>query len=89
LGENLRLAVVAVLEAGQRETYVQRLPTHRRDLVEVYAQEAPDKRLIPDDADFVMGFVVDDIREARRRCRRRESGQASRLGGGAFGDPPW
>jgi catechol 2,3-dioxygenase-like lactoylglutathione lyase family enzyme len=51
--------------AGQGDTVsFQRLPTHRRDLVEVYAHEHRDKRLIPDDADFVLGFVVDDIREA-------------------------
>lgn len=42
----------------------QRLPTHRRDFVEVYAHEYRDIRLIPDEADFVIAFVVDDIREA-------------------------
>lgn len=47
----------------------QRLPTHRRDLVEVYAQEFRDIRLIPDDADFVIAFVVDDIREAMAEVR--------------------
>jgi hypothetical protein len=41
---------------------VQRLPTHRRDLLELYAQEHRDARLIPDDAD--VAFVVDDFREA-------------------------
>jgi len=57
--------VLGLEAAGEGETVTfQRLPTHRRDLVEVYAQERRDKRLIPDDADFVMGFVVDDIREA-------------------------
>jgi len=57
--------VLGLEAAGEGETVTfQRLPTHRRDLVEVYAQEHRDKRLIPDDADFVMGFVVDDIREA-------------------------
>jgi catechol 2,3-dioxygenase-like lactoylglutathione lyase family enzyme len=42
----------------------QRLPTHRLDLVEVYAPEHSDIRMIPDEADFVVAFVVDDIREA-------------------------
>ncbi len=42
----------------------QRLPTHRRDLVEVYTQEYREVRLIPDEADFVIAFVVDDIHEA-------------------------
>ena len=57
--------VLGLEAAGDGETVTfQRLPTHRRDLVEVYAQGHRDARLIPDDADFVMGFVVDDIREA-------------------------
>ena len=57
--------VIGLEAAGQGETVTfQRLPTHRRDLVEVYTQEHRDARLIPDDTDFVMGFVVDDIREA-------------------------
>ena len=57
--------VIGLEPAGAGETVTfQRLPTHRRDLVEVYAQDHRDARLIPDDADFVMGFVVDDIRAA-------------------------
>ena len=48
---------------GEQVTF-QRLPTHRHDLVEVYAPEFSDIRLIPDGADFVIAFVVDDIREA-------------------------
>jgi catechol 2,3-dioxygenase-like lactoylglutathione lyase family enzyme len=57
--------VIGLEAAGEGETVTfQRLPTHRRDLIEVYAQGHRDARLIPDDADFVMGFVVDDIREA-------------------------
>ena len=57
--------VIGLEAAGEGETVTfQRLPTHRRDLTEVYAQGHRDARLIPDDADFVMGFVVDDIREA-------------------------
>src|SRR5713101_7702025 len=57
--------VLGLEPAGEDETVTfQRLPTHRRDLVEVYAQEHRDIRMIPDDADFVIAFVVDDIREA-------------------------
>lgn len=57
--------VLGLEAVGDDETVTfQRLPTHRRDLVEVYAQEHRDIRLIPDEADFVIAFVVDDIREA-------------------------
>jgi catechol 2,3-dioxygenase-like lactoylglutathione lyase family enzyme len=57
--------VLGLEPAGEDETVTfQRLPTHRRDLVEVYAQEHREIRMIPDDADFVIAFVVDDIREA-------------------------
>jgi catechol 2,3-dioxygenase-like lactoylglutathione lyase family enzyme len=57
--------VIGLEAAGEGKTVTfQRLPTHRRDLVEVYAQEHRDIRMIPDEADFVIAFVVDDIREA-------------------------
>ena len=57
--------VIGLEAAGEGETVTfQRLPTHRRDLLEVYAREHRDVRLIPDDADVVIAFVVDDIREA-------------------------
>jgi catechol 2,3-dioxygenase-like lactoylglutathione lyase family enzyme len=57
--------VLGLEAAGEDETVTfQRLPTHRRDLVEVYEQEHRDVRMIPDDADFVIAFVVDDLREA-------------------------
>jgi catechol 2,3-dioxygenase-like lactoylglutathione lyase family enzyme len=57
--------VLGLEPAGEDETVTfQRLPTHRRDLVEVYAQGHRDARMIPDEADFVIAFVVDDIREA-------------------------
>ena len=52
------------LRGGGDTVTFQRLPTHRRDLVEVYAPEHSDIRMIPDEADFVVAFVVDDIREA-------------------------
>jgi catechol 2,3-dioxygenase-like lactoylglutathione lyase family enzyme len=42
----------------------QRLPTHRLDFVEVYSREVRDSRLIPDEVDFMLAFVVDDVREA-------------------------
>ena len=57
--------VLGLEPAGEDETVTfQRLPTHRRDLVEVYTPEHRDLRMIPDDADFVIAFVVEDIREA-------------------------
>jgi catechol 2,3-dioxygenase-like lactoylglutathione lyase family enzyme len=57
--------VLGLEPAGEGDTVTfQRLPTHRRDLVEVYAREHHDIRMIPDEADFVIAFVVDDIREA-------------------------
>ena len=42
----------------------QRLPTHRLDFVEVYARDFRDPRMVPDDVDFMLAFVVDDLREA-------------------------
>jgi catechol 2,3-dioxygenase-like lactoylglutathione lyase family enzyme len=57
--------VLSLESAGEDETVTfQRLPSHRRDLVEVYSDEHHDLRMIPDEADFVIGFVVDDIGEA-------------------------
>jgi catechol 2,3-dioxygenase-like lactoylglutathione lyase family enzyme len=54
------------LEAvGEDETVTfQRLPTHVFDLVEVYAQQHRDERMIPDGVDFMVSFVVDDVRAA-------------------------
>ena len=57
--------VLGLESAGRDDTVTfQRLPTHRRDLVEVYAPEHSDIRMIPDEADFVVAFVVDDVRAA-------------------------
>ena len=57
--------VLGLEPAGDGETLTfQRLPTHRLDLLEVYAPKHSDIRMIPDEADFVVAFVVDDIREA-------------------------
>ncbi len=57
--------VLGLEPAGRGDTVTfQRLPTHRRDLVEVYAPEHSDIRMIPDEADFVVAFVVDDVRAA-------------------------
>jgi catechol 2,3-dioxygenase-like lactoylglutathione lyase family enzyme len=54
------------LEAAGEDKGVtfQRLPSHRRDLVEVYSERYHDPRMIPDESDFVIAFVVDDINEA-------------------------
>jgi catechol 2,3-dioxygenase-like lactoylglutathione lyase family enzyme len=57
--------VIGLEPAGEGETVTfQRLPTHRRDFLEVYAREHRDERRIPDEADVVIAFVVDDIRDA-------------------------
>ena len=74
--------VIGLEAAGEGETVTfQRLPTHRRDLLEVYAQEHRDARLIPDDPDVVIAFVVDDRREAMAEV------QAAGLD--LVGDPVW
>ena len=49
---------------GDENVTFTRLPTHRRDLVEVYSPELRDERMIPDDVDFMIGFVVDDLEQA-------------------------
>lgn len=41
-----------------------RLPTHRRDLVEVYPPDWADTRMIPSGVDSMIGFVVDDLEAA-------------------------
>jgi catechol 2,3-dioxygenase-like lactoylglutathione lyase family enzyme len=57
--------VLGLEAVGEGETVtIQRLPTHPLDLVEVFAQEHRDVRMIPDECDFVIAFVVDDIRQA-------------------------
>lgn len=57
--------VLGLEAVGDGETVTfQRLPTHPLDLVEVFAQEHHDIRMIPDECDFVIGFVVDDLRQA-------------------------
>jgi catechol 2,3-dioxygenase-like lactoylglutathione lyase family enzyme len=62
--------VLGLEAAGGGDTLTfQRLPSHRRDLVEVYAPEHSDVRMIPDEADFVVAFVVDDLREALAEVR--------------------
>jgi catechol 2,3-dioxygenase-like lactoylglutathione lyase family enzyme len=54
------------LDASGEDTTAtfQRLPSGRFDLVEVYATEHHDLRMVPDEADFVVGFVVDDLAAA-------------------------
>ena len=62
--------VIGLEAAGEGETVTfQRLPAHRRDLLEVYARKHRDVRLIPDDADIVIASVVDDIRGAMTEVR--------------------
>jgi hypothetical protein len=65
------------------------VPTHRRDLVEVYAPEHSDIRMIPDEADFVVAFVVDDVRECWPRYRPPVSNSSTSRSGRRrlFGDP--
>jgi hypothetical protein len=49
--------VIGLEAAGAGETVTfPRLPTQRRDLLEVYAQEHRDVRLIPDDVDVSRGL---------------------------------
>ena len=59
------------LEAGgeQEGMTFQKLPTNRLDLVEVYSEDLRNIRMIPDEADMVVGFVVDDIREAMAEAK--------------------
>src|SRR5947209_3990848 len=58
--------VLGLEAAGDDETVTfTRLPTHRVDLVEVYAREHEDDRMIPRDADFMISFVVDSVVQAR------------------------
>lgn len=52
--------------AGEDETVTfTRLPTHRLDLVEVYAREHADARMIPNGVDVMVSFVVDGVEQAR------------------------
>ena len=62
--------VLGLEAAGESETVTfQHLPTHRHDFVEVYSSEHSDTRMIPEGTDFVVAFVVDDIREAIGRVQ--------------------
>ena len=57
--------VLGLESGGDKENFTfTRLPTHRRDLAEVYSPELRDERMIPNDVDFVIGFVVDDLEQA-------------------------
>ena len=59
------------LEASGNDATVtfQRLPTNRLDMVEVYASDHHDPRMIPDEADVVVGFSVDDLAGALAEVR--------------------
>jgi catechol 2,3-dioxygenase-like lactoylglutathione lyase family enzyme len=57
--------VLGLEPGGEQDAMTfQKLPTNRLDLVEVYSEDLHDVRMIPDEADLVVGFVVDDIRAA-------------------------
>jgi len=57
--------VLGLQPAGEDEQMtLQRLPTHRLDFIEVYAREFRDPRMIPDEVEFMLAVVVDDINEA-------------------------
>ena len=57
--------VLGLEAAGEDETVTfTRLPTHRRDLVEVYSREHADERMIPKDVDVMIAFVVEDVERA-------------------------
>jgi catechol 2,3-dioxygenase-like lactoylglutathione lyase family enzyme len=62
--------VLGLEAAGDHEgmTFT-RLPTHRRDLVEVYPPDWPDTRMIPSGVDFMIAFVVDDLDQALAEVR--------------------
>ena len=92
--------VIGLESPSEGETIpFQRLPTHRPGSLEVYAREHRDARLIPDDADLVIAFVVDDIQEAMvevqaagvelvgepsRRRRRSATPHSASSGGSLF-----
>ena len=62
--------VLGLEPAGERETVTfTRLPTHRRDLVEVFAPDHDDRRMIPDGVDFMIAFVVDDLKQAHTEMK--------------------
>jgi catechol-2,3-dioxygenase len=57
--------VLGLESAGDGETVTfTRLPTDRRDLVEVFTPDHRDERMIPDGVDFMIAFVVDDLEQA-------------------------
>lgn len=74
----------------------QRLPTHPLDLVEVYPEELRNVQLIPDEADMVIAFVVDDIRTAMAEVQaaglelvNEPVWAAEAFGNPGFGDFAW
>lgn len=57
--------VLGLEPAGEAETVTfTRLPTNGRDFVEVFRPDHRDERMIPDDVDFTIAFVVDDLEQA-------------------------
>ncbi len=62
--------VLGLATGGERGSVTyQHLPSGRLDLVEVYAADLHDPRMIPDGVDFVGGFMVDNVREALAEAR--------------------
>jgi catechol 2,3-dioxygenase-like lactoylglutathione lyase family enzyme len=55
---------------GDEQVTFQRLPTHRLDFIEVYSREFRDSGMIPDEVEFMVAFVVDDIGEALAEVER-------------------
>jgi catechol 2,3-dioxygenase-like lactoylglutathione lyase family enzyme len=62
--------VLGLEDAGDHDgmTFT-RLPTNRRDFVEVYPPDMADTRMIPTGVDFMIGLVVDDLEEALAAVR--------------------
>ncbi len=61
--------VLGLEAVGEQETMTfSRLPTGEFDFAEVFSAEHDDERLIRNDVDFQIAFIVDDIDEARREC---------------------
>ena len=62
--------VLGLEAVGESETVTfSLLPTHRRDLVEVYSPDHDDERMIPSGVDFMIAFVVDDLEQALAEVR--------------------
>jgi catechol 2,3-dioxygenase-like lactoylglutathione lyase family enzyme len=82
--------VLGLEAVGEGETVTfTRLPTHRRDLLEVYSPEHDDERMIPNGVDFMVAFVVDDLERALAEVRAAGVELVGEVvwAAQAFGDP--